>query len=240
MKKLCILIPTYNEAENIESLINRIFEQNEFDINIIIINGQSTDGTTGILENMGKTNQKIHIINEEGRKGIGSALSKGLNSHLLDVINPDFIITMDGDLSHDPDYLKDLIGACVTDTVVIGSRYIQKDSNQNRNPLRSFLSQIVNSYSRHFLQINVRDSTSGYRCYPRGVLKKVLSGLNTEGYVFQIDILNQLIEKGVNLVEVPIVFYNRSRGQSKLGLKESIRYLKEIVTISLAPRIRRV
>jgi dolichol-phosphate mannosyltransferase len=237
MSTLCVLIPTYNEEDNIMELLQRIFELDIFDLNIVFIDGLSKDKTKDTILELQENDSRIHLI-EVKSKGIGVALAAGMSSSLLETINPDYIITMDGDLSHDPKFLPDLMKACTPDTVVIGSRYINRNIFHDRTQFRKIISSLVNSYTKNILNINVQDATSGYRCYPPNILKQVIHETSARGYTFQIEILRQIFRKGHIILELPIVFNERKIGKSKLNWFESLRFLFEILKISLCARVK--
>jgi dolichol-phosphate mannosyltransferase len=226
LARLGVLIPTHNEARNIERLVEGLLRLN-LDMDILFIDGLSTDSTREIIHRLGETDPRIHLIETE-RKGIGAALVGGMGSDKLRELRPDLVITMDGDLSHDPAQLTDLVEACSKDTVVVGSRYVKVDSIEGRSILRNFISILVNTYTRKALNLDIKDSTSGYRCYPSSVLKEVVPDLRSEGYVIQIEILMRVIKKGYRVLEVPIVFRDREFGESKLSILETLRFIKEI------------
>ncbi len=230
MTKLGVLIPTYNEAGNIERLVKGLMEL-ELDMDILFIDGLSTDGTIEIIKRIGVSNPRVHLI-EVKTKGIGTALVGGMGSETLRNLGLELVVTMDGDHSHDPAHLPDLVEACRNDTVVIGSRYIETDSTLERSVVRDYISSQVNSYTRNTLGIDLKDSTSGYRCYPSEVLSEVVPGLEAEGYAFQIEILRRILDKGYRVVEAPIVFKDREHGKSKLDLSEALRFIGEILTIA--------
>lgn len=232
MQKVCIIIPTFNESENIISLLERIFQQKiGYDIHVIIVDDGSNDGTSERINKLAETNKKISIIQREGKKGLGSAIIEGYRSMYLRKIRPDYVVTMDGDLSHDPDELHSLIQRCSSGTLVIGSRFVRGGRVVSRSWLRKIFSSLANSYARMFLGIDVHDSTSGYRCYSPNVLETVLPDLKATGYGFQIEVLFHTLNNGFTVIEVPITFRNRVHGESKLGLRQVWEFILEVLRV---------
>ena len=220
-----IIIPTYNEIENVDQIIAAVLEQNdEFDI--LIVDDNSPDGTAQRVKELKADNKRIHLLQREGKLGLGTAYIAGFRYGLL--AGYDFIFEMDADFSHPPEVLNQLLAACTTKgDVAIGSRYVKgggvKDDWARG---RLFLSKMAGLYARAILWMPVMDPTAGFKCYRREVLEALdLDKIKSIGYAFQIEMKYAAYCKGYKLVEVPIVFADRERGTSKMDtsiVKEAI------------------
>jgi dolichol-phosphate mannosyltransferase len=210
MKKV-IVIPTYNEAENIGVLIGRIIALNIKDLQIIIIDDDSQDGTRGILKKLSKKYPISYFI-RKNKRGYGSALKFGLEK----AKNFDVIITMDGDLSHNPKEIPRMINKIKYGyEMVIGSRYVPGGKTTNWPILRKLTSRITNLFVRTMLSTGIKDNTSGYRAYSGRIIRKILNNLNSEGYSILEEILFLVKKEKSKIAEIPITFDNRKAGKSK-------------------------
>ncbi|MFZ0389374.1 MAG: glycosyltransferase, partial [Calditrichia bacterium] len=179
-----VIIPTLNEADNIGTLIGRIKEFYR-GINIVVVDDNSVDGTPGIIKELMEKYDGIHLVNREKRKGIGAAIVNGFEYCLKCHFDP--IITMDGDLSHDPVYIKDFFKYIGDFDLVLGSRYISGVRVEGWRFRKLLISKLANMFVAYLLIKPIWDFTSGYRCYSANFLNKLdLSSIPTEGYLFQI------------------------------------------------------
>ena len=212
-----IIIPTYNESENIELIINKILLLNDFN-DVLIVDDNSPDGTSEIVSNLKKQNiDRIFLIVRDKKKGLGSAYTKGFK-WALDK-NYSYIFEMDADLSHDPAEiikLKELLIKNDTD-VVIGSRYLNGVSVVNWPLSRIFLSYFANIYVKIITGMPIKDSTSGFIGYSRETLSSLdINKIKFNGYAFQIEMKFKLWKKNFKLREHQIIFVNRKSGKSKM------------------------
>lgn len=212
-----IIIPTYNESENIELIINKILLLNDFN-DVLIVDDNSPDGTSEIVSNIKKQNiDRIFLIVRDKKKGLGSAYTKGFK-WALDK-NYSYIFEMDADLSHDPAEiikLKELLIKNDTD-VVIGSRYLNGVSVVNWPLSRIFLSYFANIYVKIITGMPIKDSTSGFIGYSRETLSSLdINKIKFNGYAFQIEMKFKLWKKNFKLREHQIIFVNRKSGKSKM------------------------
>lgn len=212
-----IIIPTYNESENIELIINKILLLNDFN-DVLIVDDNSPDGTSEIVSNLKKQNiDRIFLIVRDKKKGLGSAYTKGFK-WALDK-NYSYIFEMDADLSHDPAEiikLKELLIKNDTD-VVIGSRYLNGVSVVNWPLSRIFLSYFANIYVKIITGMPIKDSTSGFIGYSREALSSLdINKIKFNGYAFQIEMKFKLWKKNFKLREHQIIFVNRKSGKSKM------------------------
>jgi dolichol-phosphate mannosyltransferase len=215
--KSIIIIPTYNEKENIERLIEEIRKLNK-DFHVLIIDDNSPDGTGRIADGLAQKYSEVFIIHRPGKLGLGTAYITGFRYALEN--NYDFMFTMDADFSHQPKYLIDLGEKAKQYDFVIGSRYI-KDGRIKNWPLhRLILSRGANIYVRVVTGLPISDSTGGFNCYRKEALEKIdLDTIISDGYAFQIEIKYRLWKKRLSIKEVPITFIDRANGTSKISKK---------------------
>ena len=216
MEKVSIILPTYNEAENISKVINLIKELHPHWA-ILVIDDSSPDGTAGIVEDLRKKIDNIYLIKRDGERGRGLAGVCGFDLALKE--GSDIIVEMDADMSHHPRYLPDLVREIENYDVVIGSRYIKGGGEMGRPLSRRLISRLANLYLRIILGLSIRDWTSGYRCFRREALNSILSDIKSRGPSIVEEVLFKIRKKGFKIKEVPITFYERERGTSKLNLK---------------------
>ena len=217
MSKL-IIIPTYNEKENIEKIILKVFSL-DIDFDILIVDDGSPDGTADIVKKIKKTYSKnLHIVERTGKLGLGTAYIYGFKWALKN--NYDYIFEMDADFSHDPDDLIRLYKACHEEKgdVAIGSRYIKGVNIVNWPMSRLLMSFFASKYVKIITGMPIQDSTAGFKCYKRSVLEKInLEKIQFVGYAFQIEMKFTAWKYGFNVVEVPVIFTDRQEGASKMS-----------------------
>ena len=217
MSKL-IIIPTYNEKENIEKIILKVFSL-DVDFDILIVDDGSPDGTANIVKEIQKTYpEKLHIVERTGKLGLGTAYIFGFKWALKN--NYDYIFEMDADFSHDPDDLIRLYKACHEEKgdVAIGSRYIKGVNIVNWPMSRLLMSFFASKYVKIITGMPIHDSTAGFKCYKRSVLQKInLDGVTFKGYAFQVCMKYAAIRHGFKVTEVPITFIDREFGESKMS-----------------------
>jgi len=219
MKSL-VIIPTYNEKDNIAKLVPDVLQQNE-NIDILIVDDNSPDGTGKVADKLALDNPRVSVMHRPGKMGLGTAYIQGFNYALGK--NYDYIFSMDADFSHDPKYLPDFLEKIKDGDLVTGSRYIHGISVVNWGLKRLFMSKMAGVYVRFVTGLPCTDPTSGFMCYKREVLQKIpLDKISSNGYAFLFEMKYRAFRLGFNLSEVPIVFVDRSFGESKLG-KDTIR-----------------
>jgi len=217
MSKL-IIIPTYNEKENIEKIILKVFSL-DIDFDILIVDDGSPDGTANIVKKIQKTYSKnLHIVERTGKLGLGTAYIYGFKWALKN--NYDYIFEMDADFSHNPNDLIRLYKACHEEKgdVAIGSRYIKGVNIVNWPMSRLLMSFFASKYVKIITGMPIQDSTAGFKCYKRSVLEKInLEKIQFVGYAFQIEMKFTAWKYGFNVVEVPVIFTDRQEGASKMS-----------------------
>lgn len=213
-KHILIIIPTYNESENIQRVIPMVLEQDS-GINILVVDDSSPDGTSqSVLEWTDKTS-RVHLLTRPEKLGLGTAYVEGFRYALEREYS--LIFEMDADLSHDPAEIPRFLEAIKTHDLVIGSRYIGGVNVVNWPMSRLLLSWSANIYTRVVTGLPVRDATSGFKCFRREVLESIdLEEVRSDGYAFQIEMDFKAWKKGFKLIEIPIVFVDRSEGVSKM------------------------
>lgn len=209
-----VFIPTWNESENIEKLIREIFSILP-DIHVLVVDDHSPDGTGEIVDALCENFSNLHVLHREGPRGRGWA---GIAGYIwaLDQ-GADLVLEMDADFSHQPVYLRDLISALADADMVIGSRYIPGGKDDRPGVLRNAVSRMAGKYQQWMFGTTVKDCTSGYRGYRSNVLEAIgVRELNTWGPAILSDVLYRVIKRGFKIVEIPIIFPDRERGQSTL------------------------
>ncbi|MEY2830199.1 MAG: hypothetical protein RIQ33_2057 [Bacteroidota bacterium] len=214
--KSLIIIPTYNEKENVESIINTVLQLDN-DFNILIVDDGSPDGTAAIVKQMQLQNNRIFLLQREGKQGLGTAYIAGFKYGIEN--NFDLIFEMDADFSHPPQKLIELKNACLNGAdIAIGSRYIKGGKLENWPLDRIMMSKGASMYVRLITGIPVMDTTAGFVCYKRNVLCAInLNTIQFIGYAFQIEMKYKAWKAGFKLVEVPITFKDREMGNSKMS-----------------------
>lgn len=219
MKKILVIIPTYNESENILRIIPEVLkysdEKNEF--NILVVDDNSPDGTAEMVSKM--NHPGVNVLKREKKLGLGTAYVAGFKYAIKN--NYDFVFEMDADFSHDPKYIPSFIEKLDEGyDVVVGSRYIYGVSVINWPIRRLILSYMANIYTRLVTGLKVRDTTAGYVCYKVSALKQLdLDKIKSNGYSFQIEMKFKMFKKGFSIAEVPIIFIDRRAGESKMSKK---------------------
>ncbi len=218
-----IVLPTYNEKDNLPKIISQIRDvllSGHLDGEIIIVDDNSPDGTSKIARFLKEKYKDlpIHIIDRPTKSGLGPAYIAGFKEALKR--NPEYIFEMDADLSHDPSYIPDFIQAMNKADLVLGSRYIRSGRILNWGILRRIISHFGNLYARLILRLPFKDLTSGYKCFSRKVLESIdLSNVESIGYCFQIELTYRAYLKQFKITEIPITFTERTIGHSKFSLR---------------------
>ncbi len=223
--KIALIIPTYNEAENIVNLIRGVKLRN-LNLKIIVVDDASPDGTGKKVSKF----PEVILISRKGKLGLGSAYKEGFKYALRQ--GYDVIGTMDADFSHDPKFLPEMVTAIKRCDMVIGSRYVKGGNIVGFNFWRKLISGSAQFMSRKLLGINVKDATSGFRLYKKDVLITTgYASIKSQGYSFLIESLFLSLKHGFNVCEVPIVFENRRLGTSKISGSEIIKALFTVVRL---------
>lgn len=213
--KYLVIIPTYNEKDNILSLIVKILKMHR-NFHVLVVDDNSPDGTGEIVDELLQKDKRVHVIHRPGKMGLGTAYIEGFRYALAQ--GAEYIIQMDGDHSHDPKYLKDMIAAIKDCDLVLGSRYVHGVRVSNWPFQRLLLSKFANIYVRTVANLPFEDSTGGFKCFRRKVLETIDLGLiRSDGYSFQIEMTYWTYKLGFRIKEIPIVFMERIGGFSKMS-----------------------
>lgn len=218
--KVAVVIPTYNEAQNVRKITGEIRKNISSDDQIIIVDDNSPDGTGKIADQIAQKNKNVHVIHRNAKSGRGSAVLEGFK--FAKKFSPDFYIEMDADFSHKPQDIPRLL-AKINDgyDVIIGSRYLSRSKIENWPPQRKVFSKLANLYARLILNVPISDYTNGFRIYSKKSVDFLLTQkLVSSGYILLSETAYKLKSKGFSFGEIPIVFVNRKRGQSNTNLKE--------------------
>jgi dolichol-phosphate mannosyltransferase len=214
-QRFIVLLPTYNERENLARIVPMILAQ-DARLEVLVIDDNSPDGTGRLAEEMAQTELRVHVLHRQVKEGLGRAYLAGFAWAVQK--GYDLVFEMDSDFSHDPRYLRDLIAASGEADLVVGSRY-KKGVNVINWPMsRLMLSYFASVYARTITRLPVTDATAGFKCFHRRVLEAIpLSEVKSNGYAFQIEMSFRAWRKGFRIVEVPIVFTDRLEGTSKMN-----------------------
>jgi dolichol-phosphate mannosyltransferase len=213
--KALVIIPTYNERENVEPLLARIFAEG-LPLEVLIVDDNSPDGTGAIADQVAARDPRVHVIHRPGKQGLGSAYVAGFRYALAR--DYDAVFEMDADFSHSPDSLGEFLREIEGADIVLGSRYLRGVTVVNWPLSRLILSYAANVYSRVITGMRVKDLTGGFKCYRRGVLEAIdWDRVRSDGYAFQIEITFKAWRKGFKIREIPILFVDRLAGESKMN-----------------------
>ena len=238
-ERALVIVPTYNERFNVARLIPAILAQ-DASLDVLVVDDASPDGTGAIVDAIAANNPRVNILNRAGKLGLGTAYLDGFRWALER--GYDFIFEMDADFSHNPERLPEFLEAIRDADLVLGSRYQNGHVNVVNWPMsRLFLSYAANLYARKVTGLPVFDTTGGFKCFRRNVLESIdLSSVKSTGYAFQIEMSFRAWKQGFRIIEIPIVFVDRSEGESKMSkriLREAIWMVWRLRWWSLIGRI---
>ncbi len=227
-----IILPTYNEAENIGILLERLINL-PCKYDILVIDDESRDGTIDIVRDFMSRYDNIDLIVRHGVRGLGTALLRGYNEAVKRGYN--YIVQMDADLQHPPELIPDLVKRLSEGCdVVIASRYVEGGSVEGWNIYRRVVSRFANKYAKTVLGLRVRDITSGFRAFKREVLEYLVNKeFKSSGFIIQVETLYYLFKGGFSICEYPFKFVARARGKSKLSMKIILEYFIKVPLIRL-------
>jgi len=215
--KILIIIPTYNELENLPRLLTEVLSKDN-NIDMLFIDDNSPDGTADFIENEQKNNNRIHLIKRQSKQGLGTAYIVGFKFALQR--DYEVIFEMDADFSHDPNEIPRFLEEIKNSDVVLGSRYKNGVNVINWPMRRLLLSWFANIYTRVITGMPLHDATGGFKCFKREVLEAIdLNRVKSNGYAFQIEMNFKAWKKGFNIKEIPIIFVDRVKGSSKMSKK---------------------
>jgi dolichol-phosphate mannosyltransferase len=233
---ICVCLPTYNERENLEPMIDRLGEILGDGGVVLVVDDNSPDGTGEVADRLAGEHAWVHVLHRERKEGLGPAYLAGFRKALD--LGVDLIFELDCDFSHDPADVPRLAAAAEDADLVIGSRYVPGGGTRNWGLLRRFISRGGSLYAQLLLGVPVRDLTGGFKCYRRAVLETIdLDAIDSKGYAFQIETTYRAIKAGFRVVEVPIVFTDREVGGSKMSKAIVLEAVWKVPALRLA-RVR--
>ncbi|MFQ6057614.1 MAG: polyprenol monophosphomannose synthase [Anaerolineae bacterium] len=216
--RTAVVVPTYNESDNIETLVEAIMALGT-ELQIIIVDDNSPDGTGQMAEALAKEHAAVHVLHRPTKMGLGTAYIAGFKQAFA--LGAERIMTMDADFSHHPRYIPQLLAKSDTHDLVIGSRYVDGGGIRYWDMWRRVLSRTANAFARMVLGLKAHDCTAGFRCYRRQVLESIdLDQIFSDGYSFLVEMLYKCQQRGYLIAEVPIIFEDRRRGASKISRQE--------------------
>lgn len=209
-----VCLPTYNERENLPRVLDRLAPHG---VRVLVIDDNSPDGTGEVADRLAAERDWVSVLHRERKKGLGPAYLAGFREALRG--DTEYVLEMDADLSHDPAVVPRLIEACANGAdVALGSRYVEGGGTENWGLVRRVVSAGGSLYARVLLGVGIRDLTGGFKCFRREVLERIdLDAVHSKGYAFQIELTYRALRAGFRIVEVPIVFADRTHGQSKMS-----------------------
>ncbi len=229
-----IVIPTYNESENLPLILQAALDATPAEVEILVVDDGSPDGTGQLAEGWCQKNPRVHVMHRKGKLGLGTAYVAGFRWGLEQGF--DLLIEMDADFSHDPKYLPQMLKLLETHDVAIGSRYVAGGGTVNWGVGRKILSRGGSLYSRMILGAPIRDFTGGFNGWRRKVIEAVdIGSLRSDGYSFQIELKYRAFSRGFDIAEFPIVFVDRQVGQSKMNKKIVIEALGRVWSFRCKP-----
>jgi dolichol-phosphate mannosyltransferase len=236
MARVWVVMPTYNEAANVERIVRATDAELERvapgDHRILVVDDNSPDGTGAIVDALSSELAALEVLHRPGKSGLGNAYRAGF-AHALSA-GAELLVEMDADFSHDPRYLGDLLEAAASADMALGSRYVNGGGVKDWGLLRRAISRGGGLYARAILRVDVRDLTGGFKCIRREVLETIdLDSVRADGYVFQIEVTYRALIAGFTVKEVPIVFQDRTVGTSKMSPRIALE------AMWLVPRLRR-
>ncbi len=235
--RVLVIIPTYNERDNIERITGRVREAVP-SVDVLVVDDASPDGTGEVADALAAADDQIKVLHRAGKDGLGPAYIAGFRwaaEHGYDVM-----VEMDADGSHQPEELPRLLSALRDADLVIGARYVPGGKVRNGPKRREALSRGANTYARLMLGIPLHDATAGYRAFRAATLEKIgQDGVDSRGYVFQIDLALRALREGLRVVEVPITFVERTHGASKMNRDIMVEAMWRITQWGTSTRLRK-
>jgi dolichol-phosphate mannosyltransferase len=237
-QRALVIVPTYNESESISEAVSRLFSAVDENVDLLVVDDGSPDGTADIVKGLVAENQRIHIIERTSKRGLGDAYKTGFG-WALDR-GYEAVVEMDADLSHDPADVPRLLAALEDADLVIGSRYVPGGHVENWSSFRESLSRNGNRYAQFWLRFGIKDATSGFRAFRSSTLKGIdFERVSSQGYGFQIEMARRVFRDGGRIAEIPITFVERAAGRSKMSRRIVVEALYGVTRWGLRDRLRR-
>jgi len=238
VRRVIVVVPTYNEAENLPLLVPRILEQ-DARLEVLVVDDRSPDGTGKLADELAERTGRVHVLHRETKTGLGGAYRAGLARALE--LGADAVIQMDADFSHPPDVLATFLREIEDHDVVLGSRYLHGVTVVNWPIERILISYFGNWYARKVTGLPISDTTGGFRCVRRELLERVgFERIRSDGYAFQIELNYRFVRCGARVKELPFFFLDRTRGTSKLSFRIGLEALWVVWWLRLADALGRL
>jgi dolichol-phosphate mannosyltransferase len=236
MPETVVVIPTYNERDNIAALVPEVLAA--IDCHVVIVDDDSPDGTGATVRALAAHDPRIHLLNHRPRRGIGPAYKDGFRAALA--LDPEFVVQMDADFSHSPTMLPELVRLAAENDLVLGSRYLRGITVVNWPLARLLISYFGNAYARRITGMPIRDTTTGFKCWRQAALRAVdPDRVRSNGYSFQIEMTFRAWKQAQRIREIPIIFADRVRGESKLSTRIGVEALWIVWWFRVAYRLGR-
>jgi glycosyltransferase involved in cell wall biosynthesis len=224
-----VIVPTYNEADNIARLVGMILQQ-DAPLHVVVVDDNSPDGTGQVADRLATADARVSVIHRAGKLGLGTAYIAGFRQALTQGYG--YAITMDADFSHSPNYLPGLLRLAASHDLTIGSRYVPGGGTEGWPLVRRLLSRGANAFARAMLSLHAHDCTAGFRCYRRAVLENIeLETIFSSGYSFLVEMVTRCERRGYRVGELPIIFRDREAGASKVSGAEIYRSVYTILRL---------
>ena len=238
MRRAIVVIPTYNEAENLPLLVPRVLEQDPR-LEVLVVDDDSPDRTGKLADELAEKTSRVHVLHRRAKQGLGPAYRAGLARALE--LDPDVVIQMDADFSHPPETLRTMLAEIEGCDVVLGSRYLNGVTVVNWPIERILISYFGNWYARRVTGLPISDTTGGFRCMRRSALERVgFERIRADGYAFQIELNYRFVRSGARLKEIPFFFLDRTRGVSKLSFRIGLEALWAVWRMRFADALGRL
>jgi dolichol-phosphate mannosyltransferase len=238
MQRIIVVVPTYNEAENLPLLVPKILEQDPR-LEVLVVDDNSPDGTGRLATELSRQHDRIHVLHRMEKEGLGPAYRAGFSRALE--LGADVVVQMDADFSHPPESLGTLLEGLEDNDVVLGSRYLNGITVVNWPIERILISYFANVYARRVTGLAISDATGGFKAIRREILEKIgYERMRSNGYSFQIELNYRFVKYGARIKEVPFFFLDRERGVSKLSLRIGLEALWMVWWLRIADALGRL
>jgi dolichol-phosphate mannosyltransferase len=238
VRRAIVVIPTFNEAENLPLLVPRVLEQDPC-LEVLVVDDDSPDRTGKLADELAEKTDRVHVLHRRAKQGLGAAYRAGLARALE--LDPDVVIQMDADFSHPPETLRSMLAEIEACDVVLGSRYLNGVTVVNWPIERILISWFGNWYARKVTGLPISDTTGGFRCMRRAALEQVgFERIRADGYAFQIELNYRFVRSGARLKEIPFFFLDRTRGVSKLSFRVGLEALWAVWRMRIADALGRL
>lgn len=238
MSRCIVVIPTYNECENLPLIVPQVLDQDPR-VEVLVVDDNSPDGTGKLADELAARDTRVHVLHRPSKDGLGPAYRAGLTRALE--LGADFVVQMDADFSHPPEAVKTLLEEIEEADVVLGSRYLNGITVVNWPIERILLSYFANVYARRVTGLSITDATGGFRCMRRGLLERIgFERIRSDGYAFQIELNYRFVKYGARIKEIPFFFLDRTRGTSKLSVRIGLEALWIVWWLRVANALGRI